>query len=131
MQHYVSTRNAEHRVLLGEAIARGIAPDGGLYVPEQFPHFVPRQFDEDVELPEIAARLLAPLIAEDLARVRAAVDLAVPDDVVVRALTAWAGLYGTVSFELFGQFANTVEDDRAAYFDHTMTLLGRLVGLKS
>ncbi|GAA0596245.1 TetR/AcrR family transcriptional regulator [Actinomadura livida] len=72
-----------------------------------------------------------PSIAEDLARVRAAVDLAAPDDVVVRALTAWAGLYGTVSFELFGQFANTVEDDRAAYFDHTMTLLGRLVGLKS
>ncbi|TDE30949.1 TetR/AcrR family transcriptional regulator [Actinomadura sp. 6K520] len=72
-----------------------------------------------------------PSIAGDLARVRAAVDLAAPDEVIVRALTAWAGLYGTVSFELFGQFANTVEDDRAAYFDHTMTLLGRLIGLKS
>ncbi|TDC69314.1 TetR/AcrR family transcriptional regulator [Actinomadura sp. GC306] len=70
-------------------------------------------------------------IAADLARVRAAVDLSAPDDVTVRALTAWAALYGTVSFELFGQFANTVEDDRAAYFDHTMTLLGRLVGLKA
>src|SRR5512138_628565 len=65
MQHYVSTRNAEHRVLLGEAIARGIAPDGGLYVPEHFPHFVPRQFDGDVELPEIGARLLAPFAAGD------------------------------------------------------------------
>ncbi|NLG75212.1 MAG: threonine synthase, partial [Xanthomonadaceae bacterium] len=53
------------RVLLGEAIARGIAPDGGLYVPEHFPHFVPRQFDGDVELPEIGARLLAPFAAGD------------------------------------------------------------------
>ncbi len=65
MQHYVSTRNAEHRVLLGEAIARGIAPDGGLYIPEEFPHFVSRQFDGATELPEIGARLLAPFAAGD------------------------------------------------------------------
>ena len=32
--HYISTRNADHAVTLGEAIARGIAPDGGLYVPQ-------------------------------------------------------------------------------------------------
>jgi hypothetical protein len=38
-------------------------------------------------------------------------------------------MYGTVSFELFGQF-NTVIEERAAYFDHTMTLLGRLAGLR-
>lgn len=65
MQHYVSTRNAEHRVLLGEAIARGIAPDGGLYIPEEFPHFVSRQFDGATDLPEIGARLLAPFAAGD------------------------------------------------------------------
>ena len=31
---YISTRDADHAVTLGEAIARGIAPDGGLYVPQ-------------------------------------------------------------------------------------------------
>ncbi|HEY8482413.1 MAG TPA: TetR/AcrR family transcriptional regulator [Spirillospora sp.] len=72
-----------------------------------------------------------PSLAGDLARVRAALAVDVPDDVVLRALTAWAGLYGTVSFELFGQFANTVEDDRDAYFDHAMTLLAGLIGLRS
>ncbi|TDC75611.1 TetR/AcrR family transcriptional regulator [Actinomadura sp. 7K507] len=71
-----------------------------------------------------------PSIAEDLARVRAAVSMNVPDDVIARGLTAWAGMYGTVSFELFGQFNNVVIDDRAAYFDHSMTLLARLTGLK-
>ncbi|QXJ22090.1 TetR/AcrR family transcriptional regulator [Actinomadura graeca] len=65
----------------------------------------------------------------DLARARVAVRMNVPDEVVARALTAWAGLYGTVSFELFGQFDNVI-DARAAYFDHTIMLLGRLVGLK-
>ncbi|WP_067795540.1 TetR/AcrR family transcriptional regulator [Actinomadura formosensis] len=70
-----------------------------------------------------------PSLAEDLARARAALPMDIPDDVIVRAFTAWAGLYGTVSFELFGQFNNVIEE-RAAYFDHTMTLLGHLVGLK-
>lgn len=68
-------------------------------------------------------------IAEDMVRARAAIPMDITDDLIARSFTAWAGLYGTVSFELFGQFNNVI-DERAAYFDHTMTLLGRLVGLK-
>lgn len=73
--HYLSTRNPQHRVLLSEAIAQGIAPDGGLFVPESFPHLLPHQFDGLTQLPEIAARLIAPfaagdpLIADDLAAI--------------------------------------------------------------
>ena len=55
--HYISTRNADHTVQLGEAIARGIAPDGGLYVPQEFPHFSTRQFEADVDLAQIGATL--------------------------------------------------------------------------
>jgi threonine synthase len=63
--HYISTRKADHAATLGEAIARGIAPDGGLYVPQEFPHFTARQFENDFELPQIGARLLAPFAAGD------------------------------------------------------------------
>jgi threonine synthase len=63
--HYISTRNTQHRVLLGQAIAQGIAPDGGLYVPETFPCFVAHDFDGLTELPEIGERLLQPFAAED------------------------------------------------------------------
>ncbi|MES9543274.1 WHG domain-containing protein [Actinomadura sp. NPDC000600] len=70
-----------------------------------------------------------PAIAEDMARARAMLPLDVPDDVIARAFTAWAALYGTVSFELFGQYNNVIEE-RAAYFDHTAALLGRLIGLQ-
>lgn len=63
--HYISTRNSAHRVRLGEAIAQGIAPDGGLYVPETFPRFVPHDFDGLTELPEIAAKLIAPFATDD------------------------------------------------------------------
>ncbi|QKW39101.1 TetR/AcrR family transcriptional regulator [Actinomadura sp. NAK00032] len=69
-------------------------------------------------------------LAEDLARARAMLPMDLPDDVMTRAFTAWAGLYGTVSFELFGQFNNVIDEERAAYFDHSMALLGRLVGLE-
>lgn len=65
MQYYVSTRNVDHRVLLSQALAQGIAPDGGLYVPERFPHFVARQFEGATTLPEIGARLLAPFAEGD------------------------------------------------------------------
>ncbi len=34
---YLSTRGASPPCLVGEAIARGLAPDGGLYVPEALP----------------------------------------------------------------------------------------------
>lgn len=63
--HYVSTRNAQHRLLLGQAIAQGIAPDGGLYVPESFPHFVPHQFEGATSLAEIGERLIAPFAQGD------------------------------------------------------------------
>jgi threonine synthase len=63
--HYISTRNADHTVQLGEAIARGIAPDGGLYVPQEFPHFSTRQFETDVDLAQIGATLLTPFAAGD------------------------------------------------------------------
>jgi AcrR family transcriptional regulator len=69
-------------------------------------------------------------LAEDFARARTMLPMDIPDDLIARAFTAWAGLYGTVSFELFGQFNNVIEE-RAAYFDHSMTLLGRLVGLRT
>lgn len=62
---YISTRDASHQASLSEAIARGITPDGGLYVPAEFPHFPTRDFDGQAELPEIAEHLLTPFAEGD------------------------------------------------------------------
>ena len=64
----------------------------------------------------------------DAEGIRDAVLPGVPDDIVARAVTAWPGLYGAVSFELFGQFNNVITD-RAATFDYAMRGLGRFIGL--
>ncbi|GAA5075458.1 hypothetical protein HNP84_005989 [Thermocatellispora tengchongensis] len=52
----------------------------------------------------------------------------IPDDMVARAVAAWTTLFGMVSFELFGQFNNTIYA-RDALFDHTMTRIAVFMGI--
>lgn len=59
---YISTRGGE-AVSFSEALMRGIAPDGGLYVPTEWPRYEKR--DASGELPSFAADLLAPFVAGD------------------------------------------------------------------
>ena len=67
-------------------------------------------------------------LSGDARRLRETVMPDVPDDVIVAALTAWAGIFGVISFELFGQFNNVVTGT-AAYFDYAAGCLARLMGL--
>jgi threonine synthase len=62
---YVSTRGGGEPITLSEAVRRGLAPDGGLYVPEQFPALPPGALDGAASLADVAARLLAPFFAGD------------------------------------------------------------------
>ncbi|MEY4933434.1 MAG: Threonine synthase terminus, partial [Pseudomonadota bacterium] len=50
----VSTRNRALQSSVSDAIVKGIAPDGGLYVPEQFPKLDLSSFAGATELPEVA-----------------------------------------------------------------------------
>lgn len=49
---------------LADAIALGLAGDGGLFVPERFPRLVVDDFDGQEQLADIAATLLQPLFAD-------------------------------------------------------------------
>jgi threonine synthase len=62
---YHSTRGARPVVPISAAIAAGLAPDGGLYVPEAMPRLEPSAFDSDGTLADTAATLLAPFFAGD------------------------------------------------------------------
>lgn len=62
---YLSTRGRAPVAMLGEAIAAGLAPDGGLYVPERLPSLTPADFDPQGSLADTAATLLAPFFAGD------------------------------------------------------------------
>lgn len=84
---YVSTRGLDRpAVELAEALRRGLAPDGGLYVPTAIPAMTPGTFEalRGRTLPEVAAALIAPLVAETfpedrlLALMASALDFPVP-----------------------------------------------------
>lgn len=89
--------------ILSEAYASGVlAPPDGFPAP-------PPSFSGDADV----VRELMP---------------GLPDDLVARALAAWTGLFGFVSFEVFGQFTNVIAD-RRTLFDHQVRTWGRLTGL--
>jgi threonine synthase len=63
--HFVSSRGAGAGTGFGAAILKGLASDGGLFVPERWPALPVQAFDGAGHLPVIAARLLAPFAAGD------------------------------------------------------------------
>jgi AcrR family transcriptional regulator len=67
-------------------------------------------------------------VRADLRRLRGTAPFDVPEPVLARGLTAWVQLFGTVSFEVFGQF-NTVIEERVVFFDHQMRQAADLLGL--
>ena len=65
---FVSTRGGAEPASLKTALLDGLAPDGGLYVPEALDRWSQDELNElsRLKLPEIAARVLQPFVAGDL-----------------------------------------------------------------
>jgi threonine synthase len=62
---FVSTRDRAHLVDLSTAIRRGLAPDGGLYVPDRLPTIAPDTWPVSTELRDVGRVLLEPFFAGD------------------------------------------------------------------
>lgn len=62
---YISTRGSGAPVTLSEAISRGLAPDGGLYVPQRLPPIDAAGFAGLSRLPELARHALAGFFCGD------------------------------------------------------------------
>ncbi len=109
---FVSSRGAAPPVHLSDAIAQGLAPDGGLYIPTRLPAVDPAGFAGLHALPQIARGALAGFFAGDrLQRVvgeiaDAALDFAAPTTAVTACadpLFALELFHGpTAAFKDFG-----------------------------
>lgn len=76
----------------------------------------------------ISKSAISKSVRSDLGAIQEALGSDVPDDLLLAGLAAWVELYGTVSFEIFGQFQNVVSDaDR--YFDAQMRRRADELGL--
>lgn len=77
-------------------------------------------------------RRLPRKVRASLAPMMQAVPDTVSEDLMLRGLSSWGTLLGTISLELFGHLHNVVEEDpalRAAFFDHQMTRVAVDLGL--
>src|SRR5207249_8966594 len=65
---YRSTAGKAPRVSLREAVLRGLAPDGGLYMPDEFVRHRPEDLREFRALPssEAYVRVLRPFVVPDI-----------------------------------------------------------------
>jgi AcrR family transcriptional regulator len=82
--------------------------------------------------PEMADDDVPPGDRKALAPARSTVPPEVPDALLHRGLMAWAALFGTVSFELFGQLHGIVGDqpgDREAFFAESVRRWAAQVGI--
>jgi AcrR family transcriptional regulator len=68
--------------------------------------------------------------AADLGEVRSQFDSEIPDDVIVRGVLAWTGMFGCVSFEIFGQYGSDTFADAADLFERQLGLLADMLRLR-
>ncbi|MVA98811.1 threonine synthase [Nitratireductor sp. CAU 1489] len=66
---YVSTRGTAPALGFSDVLMTGLARDGGLYLPESWPHFSPAEIRAMRGRPydEVASRIMAPFIAGEIA----------------------------------------------------------------
>ncbi|HZF26608.1 MAG TPA: threonine synthase [Steroidobacteraceae bacterium] len=63
---FFSTRSRDDGVALADAMACGLAPDGGLYIPGSLPRFEADESSSGASLAEIASLVLEPFFAGDV-----------------------------------------------------------------
>jgi threonine synthase len=62
---FLSTRRGGEPIGFSAGIQQGLAPDGGLYVPSQWPAFSPADFPAELPYAQFAARVIEPFLAGD------------------------------------------------------------------
>lgn len=65
LMKYVSTRSQALPLTFSQAVSKGLASDGGLFVPEKFPTLDISSFTPKMELADFAAQLLSPFLEGD------------------------------------------------------------------
>ena len=105
---YVSTREQTQTVTFATALLRGLAPDGGLYVPQNIPTVNPGAWEKSADFGTMATNVLTPWLGDEIPKaelksiLRSALNFPVP---LVRVGNVWVLelFHGpTLSFKDFG-----------------------------
>jgi AcrR family transcriptional regulator len=108
----------DHALVYGSPIPGYRAPQGTVAAAQRPPFAALAVVDDGVVRGEVVSDGSSVPRAHRAAlrRIREAAAPHTPDDVLLRSHAAWAGLFGHLSFELFGHFTNVI-DDLDGYYD--------------
>ncbi|MGP5071745.1 TetR/AcrR family transcriptional regulator [Arthrobacter rhombi] len=68
-------------------------------------------------------------LGQDLEAIRQEYGIAMPAELVARGFSCWSGLFGAVTFEVFGHYGPATFGDPGEIFEQTVRLLTTQVGL--
>ncbi|MDN5812351.1 MAG: WHG domain-containing protein, partial [Micrococcaceae bacterium] len=77
--------------------------------------------DQEPAIPERLGR--------DLEAIRQDYGISMPAELVARGFSCWSGLFGAVTFEVFGHYGPATFGDPGEIFERTIRLLATQVGL--
>ena len=125
----------EYALIYGSPVPGYVAPPDTVAPASRVANLLVRIL-VDATVSGLASTIAADQVpAEDrsaLAPIRSFIGVEVPDALIQRGLMAWTALYGTVSFELFGQLHNVVGEepgDREAYFAECVRRWAQQIGI--
>lgn len=114
----------EWALIYGSPVPGYVAPADTIVPASRVPQLLGAILVDAVRAGRVRESLMGervdPTLDSSLAPLREALGIAVPTAVIHQALMVWVGLFGAVSFELFGQFQNVIGDgpgERDALFD--------------
>ncbi|MFO0995650.1 MAG: threonine synthase [Alphaproteobacteria bacterium] len=120
---YVSTRGAAPVLAFDDVLLAGLAEDGGLYVPDHWPHFDAAEMASFARLsyPELAARVMAPFLGMRMA----------PDELSAIAEAAYRDFDHVATAPLVQMDRQTwmlelFHGPTLAFKDYALQLVGRL-----
>ncbi|MEW9873307.1 TetR/AcrR family transcriptional regulator [Arthrobacter sp. HS15c] len=85
----------------------------------------------DGALVPAASAAVVPSLSADFDAIRTELGLAVPREILANGALVWTSIFGAVSFEVFGQYGPDTFSARDELFEHHLTVLAGLVGLRS
>jgi AcrR family transcriptional regulator len=131
IRRWALDRPAEYALLYGSPVPGYQAPQDTTAAAIRVTGVLGRLLRDGVASGRLAPRPAERLprqVRADMRQLRGVEPFDVPEAILARGISAWVHLFGTVSFEVFGQF-NTVIEDRDVFFDHQMRQVADQLGI--
>jgi AcrR family transcriptional regulator len=123
------TNPSEYALLFGSPVPEYHAPNDTITAASRTPLALITVLKDSVNAGfSTTADHLPPALHADMSRLRDQIAPDIPEELLARGSMGWIQLFGAVSFELFGQLNNVVED-REVYFEYQMHQVATTIGI--